>query len=76
MLCKLYAQHYGPLMTVGTGDDLNDLPFLVAVDRPVLVRKMSGLHEEKIEIPGLVRTHGVGPAGWNEAVMKIVSEIP
>jgi len=75
-LCKLYEQHFGPLTTIGIGDSLNDLPFLAVVDRPVLVRKLSGLHEETIIIPGMVRTQSVGPAGWNEAVTKLIEERP
>jgi mannosyl-3-phosphoglycerate phosphatase len=72
MLCRLYEQRFGPLTTIGIGDDLNDLPFLLAVDRPVLVRKLSGMHEAKINIPGMIRTHSVGPAGWNEAMMELL----
>lgn len=76
ILRKLYERRDGPSMTIGIGDSLNDLPFLVAVDRPVLVKKESGRHDARIDIPGLVRTEGIGPAGWNEAVMKLISELP
>jgi len=73
---RLYERRDGPVMTVGIGDSLNDLPFLLAVDRPVLVKKESGRHDARINIPGLVRTDGIGPAGWNEAVMRLLSEMP
>lgn len=76
ILRKLYERRDGPAMTVGIGDSLNDLPFLVAVDRPVLVKKESGRHDSRIDIPGLVRTEGIGPAGWNEAVLRLISELP
>lgn len=56
------------------GDSLNELPFLFAVDRPVLVKKESGRHDARIDIPGLAQTEGIGPAGWNEAVMRLISE--
>ena len=72
MLCRLYRQQFGSIETIGIGDSLNDLPFLLAVDRPILVRKLSGMHEDQIRIPGLIRTVGVGPAGWNEAVLKLL----
>ena len=72
MLCQLYKHQFGPLETIGIGDGLNDLPFLLAVDRPVLVRKLSGTHEMRIDIPGLIRTNSVGPSGWNEAVIELL----
>jgi len=75
ILRRLYERRDGPVMTVGIGDSLNDLPFLLAVDRPVLVKKESGRHDARIDIPGLVRTDGIGPAGWNEAVTRLISEL-
>lgn len=76
ILRKLYERRDGPVMTIGIGDSLNDLPFLAAVDRPVLVKKESGRHDGRIDIPGLVRTEGIGPAGWNEVVMKLLDGLP
>lgn len=76
ILRRLYERRDGPVITIGIGDSLNDLPFLVAVDRPVLVKKESGMHDGRINIPNLVRTEGIGPAGWNEAVMRLISELP
>ncbi len=76
ILRRLYERRDGPVMTIGIGDSLNDLPFLLAVDRPVLVKKETGRHDARIDIPGLVRTEGIGPAGWNEAVMRLISELP
>jgi mannosyl-3-phosphoglycerate phosphatase len=76
ILRRLYERRDGLVMTIGIGDSLNDLPFLVAVDRPVLVKKESGRHDARIDIPGLVRTEGIGPAGWNEAVLRLISELP
>lgn len=76
ILRMLYERRKGPVMTIGIGDSLNDLPFLFAVDRPVLVKKGSGRHDERIDIPGLIRTEGIGPAGWNEAVLRLINELP
>ena len=72
ILCKLYTRLAGAIRTIGIGDGLNDLQFLLAVDRPVLVRKLSGTHEDAIRIPGLLQTRSVGPGGWNEAVMELL----
>ncbi|MDH4162625.1 MAG: HAD-IIB family hydrolase [Nitrospirota bacterium] len=73
MLTRLYVQQHGPVTAFGIGDSLNDLPFLLAVDRPVLVRKMNGRHDDRINIPGLIRTNGIGPEGWNEAILSLLS---
>jgi mannosyl-3-phosphoglycerate phosphatase len=71
-LRSLYERKLAPLTTVGIGDALNDLPFLLAVDRPVLVKKKAGKHEMRIDVPGLIRTEGTGPTGWNQAVMELL----
>ncbi len=67
MLRALYGQRGGPFMTIGIGNDLNDVPLFLAVDRPVLVRKLG-----KMSVPGLLRTRATGPAGWNEAVLRLL----
>jgi len=76
ILRRLYERRDGPVVTIGIGDSLNDLPFLVAVARPVLVKKETGKHDARIDISGLIRTEGIGPAGWNEAVLRMISELP
>lgn len=63
------------ITTVGLGDSLNDLPMLEAVDKPILVQKPSKEYDKavlaKIE-PTLAK--GIGPEGWNEAVLKIIKD--
>jgi len=72
LLRALFERAKGPVCIAGLGDSLNDLPFLLAVDHPVLVRKEDGSHDPMINIPGLYRTQGIGPVGWNEAVLKLL----
>jgi len=72
ILRGLYTQRDGGVTIVGIGDSLNDLPMLLAADRPVLVRKESGRHDERIDMPTLIRTDGIGPVGWNEAVREVL----
>ena len=62
-----------PLQLIGIGDSLNDLPMLQVVDRPVLVQKPGGGYDPDIELPGLIRAPGIGPAGWNHAVLDLLS---
>jgi mannosyl-3-phosphoglycerate phosphatase len=73
ILRGLYERAFGAVTLMGLGDSLNDLPFLLTVDRPVLIRKNDGTHDPRINIPGLYRTNGIGPAGWNEAVMQLLT---
>jgi mannosyl-3-phosphoglycerate phosphatase family protein len=70
MLRGLFERAFGSVELLGLGDSLNDLPLLRAVDHPVLIRKEDGSHDPRIDIPGLYRTTGIGPAGWNEAVLS------
>jgi mannosyl-3-phosphoglycerate phosphatase len=72
ILRELYERQGGSVTIVGIGDSLNDVEFLRAADRPVLVRKESGRHDARIDIPGILRTDGIGPAGWNEAVLELL----
>jgi len=73
-LKELYQKQYGPVTTIGLGDSLNDLPLLRVVDHPVLVRKEDGSYDENISLPNLIRADGVGPLGWNRAVMRFLAE--
>jgi len=72
MLRAFFERAQGPAITIGLGDGLNDLPFLLTVDRPVLIRKEDGSYDSRVNIPGLYRTEGIGPRGWNEAVFKLL----
>lgn len=69
-LKSFYEREYGPISSIGLGDSLNDLPMLRAVDFPVFVR--NGENAGEIALEGLMRTRQCGPAGWNEAVLKLI----
>lgn len=71
ILRDLFIREKGPVRTIGLGDGLNDLPFLQVVDQAVLVKQENGTHDERIQVPGMLCTQGVGPAGWNEAVLRL-----
>jgi mannosyl-3-phosphoglycerate phosphatase len=60
------------LWTIGIGDSLNDLPMLQVVDCPVLVQRPDGSYESEIVLPNLIRARGVGPVGWNQAVLDVI----
>jgi mannosyl-3-phosphoglycerate phosphatase len=64
------------LESIGIGGSLNDLPFLLMVDHPVLVQKPDGSYDPDINLPHLIRTPGVGPAGWHHAALKLLGQAP
>jgi mannosyl-3-phosphoglycerate phosphatase family protein len=72
-LKDLYKKKYGPIRTIGLGDNLNDLSLLRVVDHPVLVRKANGSYEASISLPNLIKADGIGPQGWNRAVMRFLA---
>ena len=72
MLIALYRQQYGEVASIALGDSLNDLAMLEAADTPVLVRHDDGSFDTRVAIPKLMKTELPGPAGWNEAVLKLI----
>ena len=70
-----YERTYVGVKTIGLGDNFNDLPLFQSVDYPVLVQKEDGSYDDRINLPDLIRAEGIGPVGWNGAVMKILAEL-
>ena len=69
----IYEQNTGKkAATIGIGDSPNDLEMLKEVDRPVLVKKPDGCYAPDMHIDSSLRTVGIGPAGWQEAIFKII----
>ncbi len=62
--------------SIGIGDSMNDLEMLEVVNTPVLVKKLNGKYVDQIELNNLMRSKGIGPEGWNEAVFKIIKNTP
>lgn len=73
LLIELYRREYGEIVTVAAGDRLNDLPMLSVVDYPILVQKPGGEYEQGIALPALIKADGIGPAGWNKALLALLS---
>jgi mannosyl-3-phosphoglycerate phosphatase len=59
--------------TVGLGDCPNDIPLLSAVDQPILVARPGHRYDAETlgAVPRAQRAGGVGPAGWNRAVLLL-----
>jgi mannosyl-3-phosphoglycerate phosphatase family protein len=76
-LAELYCNsEHARLRSVGLGDSPNDLPLLAAVDRPILLPGPNGGFAPEVlqRIPRIVKATEPGPAGWNAAVLRLLSE--
>ena len=58
-------------ISIGIGDNQNDVEMFKAVDIPVLVKKHDGTFEN-ISINKILRSNLIGPAGFNEMILKIL----
>lgn len=74
IIAEMYKETHPELKTVALGDSFNDLPMLQAADIPILVQKPGGVYDRQIDLPNLSRAPGVGPIGWNKALLMILSE--
>jgi mannosyl-3-phosphoglycerate phosphatase len=72
ILTYLLREKFSVLQTIGIGDSLNDLPMLEAVDIPILVRKPNGEYDSRIRLDNLILAEGIGPKGWNMAVLNFL----
>jgi mannosyl-3-phosphoglycerate phosphatase len=72
ILTEFYRRKLGEIMTIALGDSPNDIPMLENVDHPVIVRKPDGTYDHRIDLPGLEKSDGIGPDGWNRAVLAVL----
>ena len=63
---------------VGLGDAANDLPLLLAVDRPILMPRPDGSLDPVLagRLPAAERAPGPGPVGWAAAVLAALAGEP
>lgn len=71
ILTELLRRKLGKIKTIGLGDSFNDVSMLAEVDTPVLVQKPGG-YWENIELSGIYKVEGVGPAGWVKAIEGLI----
>jgi mannosyl-3-phosphoglycerate phosphatase len=76
IVIAIFRQNYGRKITsIGIGDSKNDIPLLATVDIPVLIPHPDGKYE-KIKLSKLIRAPFPGSRGWNEAVERVLDELP
>lgn len=76
IVIEVFRQNYGGRITsIGVGDSKNDIPLLAAVDIPVLIPHPDGTYQNT-KLPGIVKSPFPGSRGWNEAVERVLDELP
>ncbi|MEW6052933.1 MAG: HAD-IIB family hydrolase [Nitrospirota bacterium] len=73
ILISLFRKKFGRVTTVAVGDNPNDIPMLEKTDYPVIVQQHDGSYNQTIQIPGLIKAEGIGPEGWNRALLTLLS---
>ncbi len=75
-VCQFLRNRWETLRTVGVGDSPNDLPMLREVDLPVVVMRHGGFHHPQLQegVPHALLASGVGPVGWNQAVLSLLED--
>lgn len=63
------------IKTIALGDSQNDLHMLEVVDYPVLVQKPDGSYDPSVKLDNLFFAPGIGPSGWNAAVLHLLDEL-
>jgi mannosyl-3-phosphoglycerate phosphatase len=75
ILKNLYRRPFGKIATVALGDSPNDLEMFREVDYPMVVRRSDGSYDRSLRVKGLIRIDGIGPEGWNRAVIKTITQM-
>ncbi len=75
-LNEMFFRAYGPITTVAIGDSPNDEPMFNNVELPIIVKRPSGMHDPNLtaQFSGARLTERIGPQGWRDAVMQLLSE--
>lgn len=73
LLTELYRKRFGKITTIAIGDSPNDLPMLQYVDFPVIVKKIDGSYDPELKLPQIMLADGIGPVGWNNALVSIIA---
>jgi len=74
VIAAYYQKHHHHVRAVALGDSPNDFSMLERADIPVLIRSRRTFPDLKRRIPRLRISDQMGPAGWNTAVLGILSQ--
>jgi len=74
ILKRLFEKELHSISAVGIGDNQNDLPMLLSVDYPILLREnQTALPETLLSIQSLTVVDGKGSRAWNRAILSFVN---
>lgn len=71
ILTEIYRRQFGEIITYALGDSPNDIPMLEKVDVPVVVQRPDRSYNPLICRLNVIKADGVGPEGWNSAIVQI-----
>jgi len=76
ILKRLYGKQGRKIITAALGDSPNDIEMLQTVDHPFVVKKKDGSYNQQVirKVRACIRAGGIGPEGWNSAVLKLIDE--
>ena len=72
ILTEIFRARYDSIRTIALGDSPNDLPMLESVDIPLVVQRPDGRHHPSLSLPNLDKVEGLGPHGWNSAILALL----
>ncbi len=76
ILTDIFKKKYGKLISIGIGDSLNDLPMLKEVDKAFIVQRPDKSYDKNlVNYKSIKKVEGIGPAGWNKAVMGVIDKV-
>jgi mannosyl-3-phosphoglycerate phosphatase len=70
LLMDYFSKRRPSTVSAALGDSPNDIPMLLKVDIPILVRTASGEYDDLVRraVPRVRLADGIGPEGWRQAV--------
>lgn len=77
ILKRLYRKQNENVVTAAFGDSPNDIEMLEKADRAFVVKKEDGRYDPQVirKVKGCKRADGIGPEGWNKAVLELINEL-
>lgn len=74
ILKNLYTKQ-DKIITAALGDSPNDIDMFKKVEYPIIVQHKDGSYDRRIKIRGLIKAEGIGPEGWNKAVVWLLKTL-
>jgi mannosyl-3-phosphoglycerate phosphatase len=76
ILKRLYKKQNKKFVTAAFGDSPNDIEMLERADRAFVVKKENGRYNLEVikKVKGCKKAGGIGPEGWNKAVLELIDE--